>query len=307
MAEVTVKELYNAGAHFGHHSRFWNPKLAPYIYCKYQSIHIIDLDKTLPLLKEALSFIHDLTVGGGTLLMVGTKRAASDIIKEQAQRCNMPFVNHRWLGGTLTNYRTIRSSINQYKDMKELIEKNHLKTLNKKNAQKYRRKYLKLKRSCEGLSILERTPSAMFVIDVGFENIAVKEAKKLGIPVVALVDTNCAIEGVDYIIPANDDGIETIRLCTTLVADTVNEAVVARAERELVPIAKEVSNKPDTELVADQEAPEAQAQNQEEVAEADTPNGADTETPEVVEKAVSEQPELSTVAKEIPDSESQNS
>ena len=219
--EINVKELYSAGAHFGHRSRYWNPKLAPYIYGKYHGIHIIDLDKTLPLLKEALSYLHQLSAKGSTILFVGTKRAASTTIKEQAERCEMPYVDYHWSGGTLTNYRTIRSSINRYKEMKENIDAGYLKQMSKKEAQKKRRLFLKMKRSCQGISTLNRIPDALFVVDVGYENIAVQEAVKLNIPVIGIVDTNSSLDGVDYIVPANDDSLDTVKLCTTWVADAI--------------------------------------------------------------------------------------
>lgn len=222
MTETTIQNLFAAGAHLGHRPRYWNPQIAPYIYGKHNGIHIINLDKTLPLLKEALAFVQDLTFNGKTILFVGTKRAATLAIREQARRCEMPYVNHHWLGGTLTNYRTLLASINKYKELQDVVEnKGLLGTMSKKDAQKMRRRYLKLRRNFEGIKEMGRHPDALFVIDVGYESIAVQEAVRLGIPLVAVVDTNNSTDGIDYVIPANDDSINSIKLCTSLFADAV--------------------------------------------------------------------------------------
>ncbi len=225
MPEVTVRQLFEAGVHFGHRPCFWNPKLAPYIYGEHNGVHIIDLDKTLPLLKEALNFVSSLAANGGTILFVGTKKAASRTIRENAERCDMPYVDHHWLGGALTNFKTVRRSIIRYGEMKALVENGKLESLRKKEAQRVRRKLQKLSRSFEGIRNLERMPDAMFIVDVGYEEIAVKEAAKLGIPVVAIVDTNGSTDHVDYVVPANDDAIRSVQLYATLVADTILESV----------------------------------------------------------------------------------
>ena len=246
MVEVTIRDLFDAGGHYGHRPHCWNPQNAPYIYGKHHGIHIIDLDKTLPMLKAALAFVRQSAFDGSSILFVGTKRAAREAVKEHAARCGMPYVNHHWLGGTLTNYRTVQASINRYKDMQAVIEGGELKKLSKKDAQRMRRRYLKLHRSFEGIKDMLRPPDAMFVIDVGYENIAVKEAVRLGIPVTAIVDTNSSTDGVDYVIPANDDSLDLVTLCTSLIADMIMEGVEARrqelpAEEASPPSAAEAS------------------------------------------------------------------
>lgn len=225
MTEVTVRQLFEAGAHFGHRSRFWNPKLAPYIYGEHNGVHIIDLDKTLPLLKEALNFLSSLAASGGRVLFVGTKRTASRAIRENAERCGMPYVHHHWLGGALTNFKTVRRSIVRYGELKDLVENGKLETMRKKEAQRMRRRLQKLSRSFEGIRELERPPDALFIVDVGRENIAVKEAAKLEIPIVAIVDTNGSLDNVDYVIPGNDDALRSVQLYATLVADTIIESI----------------------------------------------------------------------------------
>ena len=231
MPEVTIKQLFNARAHLGHRPCFGNPKFAPYLYGKHNGIHIINLDKTLPMLKEALNFIFGIAAKGGKTLFVGTKRAASDSIEQEALRCGMPYVHKHWLGGFLTNYKTIQNSIKEYNKLKVQIENNAFSGLNKKETRQIQRKYEKASRDFEGICDLTSPPDALFIIDIAYEEIAVKEAIKLNIPIAAIIDTNNSTEGIDYPIPANDDAISSIQLYTQLVSDSILKGV-AKAEEE---------------------------------------------------------------------------
>ena len=223
MAKVTMRQMLEAGVHFGHQTRYWNPKMSPFIFGERSKIHIINLEKTLPLYTDALNYVGRLAANGGTVLFVGTKRAARDTIREQAERAGMPFVDHRWLGGMLTNFRTVRQSIKRLKDLETMSEDGSLDRLSKKEALMMRREMEKLERSLGGIKDMPRLPDAMFVIDVGYEKIAVSEARKLDIPVVAVVDTNNTPDNVDYVIPGNDDAIRAIQLYTAGVADAIIE------------------------------------------------------------------------------------
>ncbi len=223
MADVTMRQMLEAGVHFGHQTRYWNPKMEPFIFGARGKIHIINLEKTLPLLSDALNFIGKLASKRGTVLFVGTKRAASKAIAEEAQRCNMPYVSQRWLGGMLTNYRTIRASVKRLHQLEQMMEDGDVNHLVKKEVLQLTRERDKLEKSLGGIKDMKGLPDALFVVDVGHEDIAVKEAQKLGIPVVAVVDTNCSPEGIDYVIPGNDDAIRSIRLYTQLAADSVLE------------------------------------------------------------------------------------
>ena len=231
MPAVTIKQLFDAGAHLGHRPCFWDPKFAPYLYGKHNGIHIINLDKTLPMLEAALKFISELAAKGGKILFVGTKRAASDAIEREAKRCGMPYIHIHWLGGFLTNYKTIQNSIKEYNKLKVQIENNALVGLSKKENRQIQRKFEKSSRDFEGICNLTSPPDALFIIDVAYEEIAVKEAKKLNIPIAAIVDTNNSMVGIDYPIPANDDAISSIKLYTKLVSDAVLEGI-AKAETE---------------------------------------------------------------------------
>ncbi|MFO7859423.1 MAG: 30S ribosomal protein S2 [Ectothiorhodospiraceae bacterium] len=224
MADVSMREMLEAGVHFGHQRRFWNPKMAPYIFGERNKIHIINLEKTLPLYKDALNFMGKLAANGGKILFVGTKRAAREAVRAEAKRCNMPYVDHRWLGGMLTNFRTVKQSIRRLKDLEQQEEDGTLRKLVKKEALELTREKEKLERSLSGIKDMERLPDAMFVIDVGFENIAIKEARKLNIPVIGVVDTNSPLQGVDYVIPGNDDAIRAIQLYTRGAADAIQDA-----------------------------------------------------------------------------------
>jgi small subunit ribosomal protein S2 len=212
MANVTMRQMLEAGVHFGHQTRYWNPKMAPYIYGERQKIHIINLERSLPLFIEAMNFIGKLAMNRGTILFVGTKRAARDVIQEEALRCEMPYVNHRWLGGMLTNFRTIRQSIKRLRELEAMSEDGRFDRFNKREVLGLRREMEKLDLSLGGIKNMASLPDALFLIDVGYEKIAVNEANKLGVPVVGVVDTNNNPHGIDYVIPGNDDSIRAIQL-----------------------------------------------------------------------------------------------
>ncbi len=223
MANVTMRQMLEAGIHFGHQTRYWNPKMAPFIFGDRNKIHIINLEKSLPLYNDAMNFVSKLASKKGNILFVGTKRQAREIIKEEADRCGMPYVNHRWLGGMLTNYKTVKQSIKRLKDLEAMDQDGSLDRLTKKEALMRRREMEKLDRSMGGIKDMGGLPDALFVIDVGHEKIAISEAKKLGIPVIAVIDTNCSPEGIDYIIPGNDDAIRAISLYVEGAANAVLE------------------------------------------------------------------------------------
>ena len=223
MTAVSMRDMLEAGVHFGHQTRFWNPKMRPYIFGERNKIHIIDLEKSLPLYNDALNFLGRMAASGGTILFVGTKRAAQECIAAEAQRCDMPYVNRRWLGGMLTNYRTVKQSIKRLKELEALIEEGGLDRVSKKEGLSLQRELAKLERGLGGIKNMDGIPDVLFIIDVGFEKIAVSEAVTLGIPVVAVVDTNNAPDGVDYIIPGNDDAIRSIELYVSGAATAVVE------------------------------------------------------------------------------------
>ncbi len=250
MANVTIKQLLESGAHFGHKTRYWNPKMAPYIFTARNKIHIIDLRKTEELFKEALNFISKLAARRGKLLFVGTKRSASKSIKEEATRSGMPFVSHRWLGGMLTNYKTVKESINRLKDLEAMENDGRMERLVKKEQLRLRREKEKLEKSLGGIKNLNGHPDALFVVDTRNEAIAIKEANKLGIPVIAIVDTNNSFEGVDYVIPANDDAMKAIRLYASTVADAVLEG-----RASMPSTAAEISSEAAKEEKAEEEKP----------------------------------------------------
>ena len=223
MAAVSMRDMLEAGVHFGHQTRFWNPKMRPYIFGERNKIHIIDLEKSLPLYSDALNFLGRMAASGGTILFVGTKRAAQECIAAEAQRCGMPYVNRRWLGGMLTNYRTVKQSIKRLKDLEASIEEGGLDRVGKKEGLSIQRELAKLERGLGGIKDMDGIPDVLFIVDVGHEKIAVAEAVTLGIPVVAVVDTNNPPEGVDYIIPGNDDAIRSIELYVSGAATAVLE------------------------------------------------------------------------------------
>jgi len=239
MPGVSMRQMLEAGVHFGHQTRFWNPKMAPFIFGERNKIHIINLEKTQPLHAEAASFIKGVIADGGTVLFVGTKRSAREAVQKEAARAGQPFVNQRWLGGMLTNFKTIRQSIKRLAEITELASSGALEKRGKKEATQLRREMEKLERSLGGIKNMDSLPDAMFVIDVGHEKIAIHEAKKLGIPVVAIVDTNCTPDGIDYVIPGNDDAMRAIQLYAVGIADAVLEGkqsvpAVAAGEDEFV-------------------------------------------------------------------------
>ena len=239
MPSVSMRQMLEAGVHFGHQTRFWNPKMAQYIFGERNRIHIINLEKTQPLYTEAAAFVKSVIADGGTVLFVGTKRSARESVQAEATRSGQPFVNQRWLGGMLTNFKTIRQSIKRLGEITELAASGALDKRGKKEATQLRREMDKLERSLGGIKNMESLPDALFVIDVGHEKIAIHEAAKLGIPVVAIVDTNCSPDGIDYVIPGNDDAMRAIRLYTTGIADAVLEGkesvpAVAVGEDEFV-------------------------------------------------------------------------
>jgi small subunit ribosomal protein S2 len=218
-----MRQMLEAGVHFGHQTRYWDPKMAPYIFGARGKIHIINLEKSLPMLIDSMNFISKVASKRGNVIFVGTKRAASKAIAEEAQRCGMPYVSHRWLGGMLTNFRTIRQSIKRLRQIEKMEEDGSFARLVKKEVLQLTRERDKLERSLGGIKDMKALPDVMFVVDVGHEDIAVKEARKLGIPVIAVVDTNCSPKGIDYVIPGNDDAIRSIRLYAQLAADAVLE------------------------------------------------------------------------------------
>ncbi|MEK8027302.1 MAG: hypothetical protein RLY78_4213 [Pseudomonadota bacterium] len=245
---VTMREMLEAGVHFGHQTRFWNPKMAPFIYGHRNKIHIINLEKTLPKLEEALKYVRQLSAKRGTILFVGTKRQARDLVATEAARAGMPFVDQRWLGGMMTNFKTVKGSLKKLKDMQAQREAG-LETMTKKEGLMFEREIAKLEKDIGGIGDLTALPDAMFVIDVGYHKIAVAEAKKLGIPVVGVVDTNHSPEGIDYVIPGNDDSAKAVALYAKAVADAVLEGkasavhevvtAVAAAGDEFVEVADE--------------------------------------------------------------------
>ena len=220
---TTMRQMLEAGVHFGHQTRFWNPKMAPFIFGARSKIHIVNLEKTLAKYNEAMAFVRKLSANKGNILFVGTKRQAREIIAEEARRADSAFVDQRWLGGMLTNFKTIKQSIKRLKDMETMVEDGSLEKLGKKEALMTQRELAKLEKSIGGIKEMGALPDALFVIDVGYHKIAITEANKLGIPVIAVVDTNHSPEGVDYIIPGNDDSSSAIRLYARGVADSILE------------------------------------------------------------------------------------
>ncbi len=258
MAKTSMKKMLEAGVHFGHRSRFWHPKMERYIYGTRNGVHIINLEKTLPMFNDVLNFASKTTAAGGSILFVGTKRAASDIVKEEAIRCGMPYVNHRWLGGMMTNYKTIKASIKRLKDLEFLAEENFAQ-FGKKEALMMTREMEKLERSLGGIKDLGGIPDVVFVIDIGHEKNAVKEAQKLHLPLIGVVDSNHNPEGIDYVIPGNDDSIRAIGFYAREIANAVLEAKAAAGtqvkESKSTPAKKAPAKKP----VAKKEEAEAKA------------------------------------------------
>jgi small subunit ribosomal protein S2 len=219
---VTMRQMLEAGVHFGHQTRFWNPKMAPFIFGHRNKIHIINLEKSLPMFQDASKFVRQLAANRGTILFVGTKRQARDIVSAEAQRCGMPYVDQRWLGGMLTNFKTVKTSLKRLKDMKAQQEAG-LESMSKKEQLMFTREMAKLEKDIGGIQEMNNLPDALFVIDVGFHKIAVAEAKKLGIPIVGVVDSNHSPDGIDYVIPGNDDSAKAVTLYARGIADAVLE------------------------------------------------------------------------------------
>ena len=262
MANITMKELLEAGVHFGHQTKRWNPKMKEYIFGERNGIYIIDLQKTLKMFKEASKFVQDNAAEGHTILFVGTKRQAQEAIAEEATRCGMFYINQRWLGGLLTNWVTVQKSVKRLKDLDEMAADGRYELLPKKEVVKLERERKHLQANLAGIKNLGRLPDALFVIDSNKEAIAVKEARKLGIPVVAVVDTNCDPSEVDYIIPGNDDALRAIRLFASKIADSVVEGAQAATDKQSAELAAGISATSEEaaiETVAAQAAPEVVA------------------------------------------------
>jgi len=220
---ATMRQMLEAGVHFGHQTRYWNPKMAPFIFGHRNKIHIINLEQTLMMYNEAMKFVRQLAANKGTVLFVGTKRQAREIVHEEAVRCSMPFVDYRWLGGMLTNFKTVKQSIKRLKEMEAMIEDGSVERMPKKEALHFQRELAKLQRSLGGIKTLDGLPDALFVIDVGYQKGTIAEAKKLGIPLIGVVDTNNSPDGIAYVIPGNDDSSRAIRLYARGVADAILE------------------------------------------------------------------------------------
>ena len=280
MAKASMKKMLEAGVHFGHRSRFWHPKMEPYIYGTRNGVHIINLEKTLPQFNDVLNFASKTAAQGGSILFVGTKRAASNIIKEEAIRCGMPYVNHRWLGGMMTNYKTIKASIKRLKDLEFLAEENFAQ-FTKKEALVMTREMEKLERSLGGIKDLGSIPDVVFVVDIGHEKNAVREARTLRLPIIGVVDSNHNPEGIDYVIAGNDDSIRAIGYYARKIADAVLEAKASIVETK--PVVKK------TEPAAKKEAVESAP-----VVEAD----AEEKKPAAKKEAVETAPEVEADAEE---------
>jgi len=246
MADVTMRQMLEAGVHFGHQTRYWAPKMAPYIYGERNNIHIFNLEHSLPALLDAANYAGKIASKNGRVLFVGTKRAARDAIKDAADSCNMPYVNRRWSGGMMTNFKTVKQSVKRLLELEGMREDGSMERLSKKEALGLTREYEKLDRGMGGIKHMERLPDALFVVDVGHERIAITEANKLGIPVIAVVDTNNTPDGVDYVIPGNDDAIRAIQLYVQAIAGAVQDG-------------KRASGKMDEEMAAAADAPAAES------------------------------------------------
>ncbi len=259
MSSVSMREMLQAGVHFGHQTRFWNPKMSQFIFGSRNKVHVINLEQTVPAFNEALEILRVEAAKGNQILFVGTKRAAQKILKEQAERCGMPYVSHRWLGGMLTNYKTIRASIRRFRELETQEANGTFEKLTKKEALMRARMKTKLENSIGGIKDMNGLPDILFVIDVDHERIAINEANKLGIPVVGIVDTNSNPDGVDYVIPGNDDSIRAIKLYAASIADTILEgkaqSATVSSKDEFVEVAEEAAPAP----VEAAEAPAAEA------------------------------------------------
>jgi small subunit ribosomal protein S2 len=332
MADVSMRQMLEAGVHFGHQTRYWNPKMAPFIFGERNKIHIINLEKSLPMAREACAFIKGTVADGGKVMFVGTKRAARESVRNHATRAGSPFVSYRWLGGMLTNYKTIRQSVKRLLTLEKMAEEGGFEGLTKKEILGLNREQDKLERSLGGIKKMTGLPDVLFVVDVDHEDIAVREARKLGIPVVAVVDTNCSPDGIDYIIPGNDDAMRAIELYASMVADAVLDGKaslpeVALGEDEFVELDEEgnvkkssgrkkkaakkatVKKKAPAKKVAPkaEEAPAEEAKAEE--AKADEPKAEEAPAKEAaaeepkVEEAAAEEPKAEEAAAEEPKAE----
>jgi len=303
MSNVTMREMLEAGVHFGHQTRFWNPKMAPFIFGERNKIHIINLEQTMPLCRDAVNYLGKVASQKGKIMFVGTKRAASDAIREEAQRCGMPFVNHRWLGGMLTNFRTVRASIKRLKELEDMAASNNYEKISKKEILQLSREQEKLEKTLGGIKEMGGLPDVLFVIDVGYEKIAVQEAAKLGIPVVGIVDTNNSPDHVDYIVPGNDDSMRAIKLYTRLVADAVldgkqsitggadGDAELIEVEQDAPPVAVKSSVKVTAKKPAAEAATVSETADSEMTAPADEPVLSEPVAEEAVVEEVAAQDE----------------
>ena len=283
MTDISMKQLLEAGVHFGHQTSRWNPKMKPYIFGARNGIHIIDLQQTVKMVKDVCVQVRDMIVAGGHVLFVGTKKQAQDSVREEAERCGMSYVHHRWLGGTLTNFQTVRQSIERLKKLEEMAnDPKVVEALTKKEMLSHNRERAKLERALGGIKDIRKLPDAMFVIDPGQEAIAVREARKLGIKVIAIIDTDCDPDLVDYKIPGNDDAIRAIRLFCSLMAEAVNEG------KALCDQAKMEAEEAEAAMEAEA-ATEAEAEESEPAAEAESAEGASTgDEPAAAEPAAGE-------------------
>ncbi len=287
MSDVTMRQMLEAGVHFGHQTRYWSPKMRPFIFGERNKIHIINLEQTLPMFNDAMNYIGNIVGNGGTVMMVGTKRSASKLVKDAAERSGAPYVNHRWLGGMLTNFKTVKNSIRRLKELDTQLVEGTAARLSKKESLTLDRERIKLERSLGGIKNMQGLPDALFVIDVKSEYIAVSEANKLGIPVIAVVDTNCVPDGIDYVIPGNDDAIRAINLYVEAAADTI---INARAAAQIKPA---VSKDQTSEYVEVIEEETVQAVEEAVAPVAEAP--ADVETPAEVEVPKSEADALTEI------------
>jgi small subunit ribosomal protein S2 len=295
MPVVTMRQLLEAGVHFGHQKRRWNPKMKRYIFAERNGIYILDLQQTMSGIEKAYTFVRDRVATGGTILFVATKRQVQETVKEQAERCEMPYVNFRWLGGMLTNFRTMHERIRRMRELEEMISTGSIEGLPKKEGLKLRREHEKLQRNLSGLRHLDKTPDAVYILDTKKEEIAVKEAKKLGVPIVAVLDTNCDPDDVDYAIPGNDDAIRSGALLTRIIADAVIEGKSMRPPEMQVQTEAGTAPPPPTQILPGAAAqPKAEwelaLEAEEEAAPASSSTaGAGSDEPASAEAAASDQ------------------
>jgi small subunit ribosomal protein S2 len=294
LANITMKELLEAGVHFGHQTKRWNPKMKEFIFGERNGIYIIDLQKTLKMFKEASKFVQDLAAEGRIILFVGTKRQAQDAIAEEAQRCSMFYVNQRWLGGLLTNWVTVQKSVKRLKELDEMATDGRYDLLPKKEVIKLERERKHLQANLAGIKNMTRLPDAIFVIDSNKEQIAVRESRKLGIPVVAVVDTNCDPSEVDYVIPGNDDALRAIRLFTSKISESIAEGVHARDDKQMADIQAVAAPEPAVETPGTEELFAEVAADGATAAPAAAPEGEEIRMEDVLGKGTRKRPTAAT-------------